>query len=66
MQSAASKTLLAVMESRRDSELAERILQKISSPDDLVRTGGSCASNDSIHVQCPVVTCAVLFDVYLV
>ena len=33
-QSAASKTLLAVLESRRDGELADRILQKISSPDD--------------------------------
>jgi hypothetical protein len=36
LKSAASKTLLAVMESTRDSELAERILQKMTSPSELI------------------------------
>ena len=38
-QSAASKTLLAVMESTRDNELAERILNKMTSPSELVCVG---------------------------
>ena len=64
-QSEASKTLLAVMESTRDNELAERILNKMTSPSELV-----CVVMGLVTCLYPIAVlysvCAALYIKYIV
>jgi hypothetical protein len=49
LKSSAIKTLLAVMESHQDSDIIDRILVKIGSPDQLVRIIFLVYYTSSIH-----------------